>query len=284
MPDFPNEERAGAAATAAPPPLPPLPTADLTSLPPHNGPAAAADDVAGVASAAEPTSEEVEGAPAAEDDSGDADAGAGGGLYLIGHPLVQVKLARLRDATTPPAEFRRVTRELAALLFFSLTDDLPVVETEVQTPLAGCVGYGLARPLVLAPILRAGLGLLEGIHDLVPEAAIAHIGIYRDEGTLQAHRYYARVPAGGLADADVIVLDPMLATGHTAVDAVNALKSAGAQAVRFLCLVSCPQGLQTLTAAHPDVPIYTASVDSGLNELGYIVPGLGDAGDRYFGT
>ena len=209
---------------------------------------------------------------------------ATGGLYLIGHPLVQVKLSRLRDATTSPAEFRRVTRELAALLFFSLTDDLPVVETEVQTPLAGCVGYGLARPLVLAPILRAGLGLLEGIHDLVPDAAVAHIGIYRDENTLEAHRYYARVPAFDLDDADIIVLDPMLATGHTAVEAVNALKSAGARSVRLLCLVSCPQGLQTLHEAHPDVPIYTASVDSELNELGYIVPGLGDAGDRYFGT
>ncbi len=193
-------------------------------------------------------------------------------------------MARLRDATTPPLEFRRITRELAALLFFSLTDELPVTEIEVQTPLAGCLGYALARPLVLAPILRAGLGLLEGIHDLVPEASVAHIGIYREEGTLAAHRYYIRTPAIDLANADVIVLDPMLATGHTAVEAVNALKAAGALSVRLLCLVSCPQGLQTLHAAHPDVPIFTASVDSGLNEAGYIVPGLGDAGDRYFGT
>ncbi len=263
MSDLSNEE---SAATA-----PPSPTADLTLAPVDRGPAAAERGD-------EPVSAGIEEAYVAE--GGDA----GSSLYLIGHPLVQVKLARLRDATTPPAEFRRVLRELAALLFFSLTDDLPVVETEVQTPLAGCLGYALARPLVLAPILRAGLGLLEGIHDLVPEAAIAHIGIYRDEGTLEAHRYYARVPAGGLADADVIVLDPMLATGHTAVDAVNALKSAGANSVRLLCLVSCLQGLQTFGAAHPDVPVYTASVDSGLNEIGYIVPGLGDAGDRYFGT
>jgi len=207
-----------------------------------------------------------------------------GGLFLIGHPLVQVKLTRLRDATTAPPEFRRVLRELAALLFFSVTDDLPVTQGQVQTPLAGCVGYGLARPLIFAPVLRAGLGLLEGVQDLAPDAAVAHIGIHREEATLTAHRYYLRTPASGIADAEVIVLDPMLATGHTAVEAVSALKAAGARYLRFLSVVSCPDGIGALQAAHPDVTIYTASVDARLNEHGFIVPGLGDAGDRYFGT
>lgn len=204
-------------------------------------------------------------------------------LFLVNHPLLQVKLARLRDAATPSTEFRRLLREAATLLFFSATDDMETTEIVVQTPLAACPGRVFARPLILAPILRAGLGLLEGIHDLVPEAAIAHLGIYRDETTLQPKRYYARVPPG-LMNAEVLVLDPMLATGQSAATAIGDLKARGAALLRFICLVSCPEGINHLQTTHPDVPIYTASVDERLNENGFIVPGLGDAGDRFFGT
>jgi uracil phosphoribosyltransferase len=204
-------------------------------------------------------------------------------LEVIDHPLVQVKVARLRDETTSTADFRRALREAAALLFFATTADLATVETTVQTPLAPCPARRLERPLVLVPILRAGLGLLEGVFELVPEAQVAHIGIYRNEETLAPVSYYAKVPPG-VAEADVILLDPMLATGHSGAAAVTALKAAGAVRIRFLCLVSCPQGIEYFHDAHPEVPIYTAAVDSHLNEKGYIVPGLGDAGDRFFGT
>ena len=204
-------------------------------------------------------------------------------LVVIDHPLVQVKLASLRDQTTPAPEFRRALRETAALMFFTVTADLPTAAVSVRTPLETCVGVRLERPLVLAPILRAGLGLLEGVFDLVAEAQIAHLGMYRDEHTLRPVTYYAKVPPG-IAQAEVILLDPMLATGHSAAAAVTALKEAGARSVRFLCLLSCPPGVEYFHGAHPEVPVYTAAVDPTLNEKGYIVPGLGDAGDRFFGT
>jgi uracil phosphoribosyltransferase len=204
-------------------------------------------------------------------------------LVVIDHPLVQVKVARLRDEATSTPDFRRALREAAALLFVATTADLATVETTVQTPLAPCPARRLERPLVLVPILRAGLGLLEGVFELVPEAQVAHIGIYRNEETLAPVSYYAKVPPG-VAEADVILLDPMLATGHSGAAAVSALKAAGAVRIRFLCLVSCPQGIEYFHDAHPEIPIYTAAVDSHLNEKGYIVPGLGDAGDRFFGT
>ena len=204
-------------------------------------------------------------------------------LVLIDHPLVQVKLGLLRDRNTPSTDFRRALRETAALMFFMATADLPIVAETVQTPLAPCPSARLERPLVLAPILRAGLGLLEGVFDLVAEAQIAHIGMYRDEETLKPVSYYAKVPPG-VDQAEVILLDPMLATGHSAAAAVTALKGKGAAHVRFLCLVSCPAGIEHFHGQHPDVPIYTAAVDDRLNENGYIVPGLGDAGDRFFGT
>jgi uracil phosphoribosyltransferase len=204
-------------------------------------------------------------------------------LVVIDHPLVQVKLGRLRDKATSTADFRRVLRESAALLFYVTTADLPTRATTVDTPLAPAAAFELERPVVLAPILRAGLGLLEGLFELVPDACVAHIGIYREESTLRPVSYYARVPPR-IGEAEVIVLDPMLATGHSATAAVSALREAGAQRLRFLSLVSCPAGIEYFHEAHPDVPIFTAAVDEGLNERGYIVPGLGDAGDRFFGT
>ena len=204
-------------------------------------------------------------------------------LSVIDHPLVQVKLGLLRDEATSVSDFRRALRETAALMFFQATADLPTVEATVQTPLAPCPALRLERPVVLAPILRAGLGLLEGLFELVPDAQVAHLGFYRDEHTLKPVRYYAKVPPG-IAEAEVILLDPMLATGHSASAAVSALKVSGAQHLRFLCLVSCPEGVAHFGATHPDVPIFTAAVDERLNERGYIVPGLGDAGDRFFGT
>ena len=204
-------------------------------------------------------------------------------VTVVDHPHVQAKLARLRDAATPSDRFRPLLREAAALLFFAATADLGSAPVTVQTPLAPCPARTLARPLVLAPILRAGLGLLEGIHPLAPEAAVAHVGIYRDETSLTPMQYYERTPPG-LAEADVLVLDPMLATGGSAVAAVTRLKANGATRLRFLCLVSAPEGLARLAAAHPDVPVWTAAVDDHLNAVGYIVPGLGDAGDRFFGT
>ena len=210
-------------------------------------------------------------------------AGGMGQLVMIDHPLVQVKLGRLRDRSTPTAEFRRVLREAAALMFYVATADLPTRPTTVDTPLAPAAAQELERPIVLAPILRAGLGLLEGIFELAPEACVAHIGIYRDEATLRPISYYARVPPR-IDQAEVILLDPMLATGHSAAAAVSALREAGAWRLRFLNLVSCPDGIAYFHEAHPDVPIFTAAVDARLNERGYIVPGLGDAGDRFFGT
>ena len=204
-------------------------------------------------------------------------------LTVVDHPLVQVKLGLLRDQTTSAPDFRRALRETAALMFFQATADLPTVAVSVQTPLAACPARRLRRPVVLAPILRAGLGLLEGLFELLPDAQVAHLGFYRDEHTLRPVRYYAKVPPG-VAEAEVIVLDPMLATGHSAAAAVSALKVSGAQHLRLLCLVSCPEGIGHFGATHPDVPIYTAAVDERLDERGYIVPGLGDAGDRFFGT
>ena len=204
-------------------------------------------------------------------------------LVVIDHPLVQVKLGVLRDLATPSPDFRRALRECAALMFFQATADVPTVPQIVQTPLAYCPAVALARPLVLAPILRAGLGLLEGVFDLVAEAQIAHLGMYRDERTLKPVTYYAKVPPN-IGESEVILLDPMLATGHSAAAAVTALQEAGARYIRFLCLVSCPAGIEHFHSQHPDVPVYTAAVDERLNEVGYIVPGLGDAGDRFFGT
>jgi uracil phosphoribosyltransferase len=205
------------------------------------------------------------------------------GVTVIDHPLVQVKLTELRDERTGSRAFRGRLNELAALMVSEATRDLASRPVPIRTPLAPYEGRVLARPVVVAPILRAGLGLVEGMLRLLPEVSVAHIGMFRNETTHRPESYYFKAPAH-LADADVLLVDPMLATGWSATAAIGQLKSAGATSVRFICLVSCPAGLAQLRGAHPDVHIYTAAVDPALDERAYIVPGLGDAGDRYFGT
>ena len=205
------------------------------------------------------------------------------GVTVIDHPLVRVKLTQLRDASTGSEDFRARLNELATLMVFESTRDLGTRPVTIHTPLAPHEGSALARPIVIAPILRAGLGLLAGMLDLVADVSVAHIGIFRNEETHRPESYYFKAPAH-LPDADVLLVDPMLASGWSATAAVARLKEAGAVRIRFVCLVSCEAGLRQLRGAHPDVHIFTAAVDPILNERAYIVPGLGDAGDRYFGT
>jgi uracil phosphoribosyltransferase len=202
---------------------------------------------------------------------------------VVQHPLAQCHLAAIRAKETPSHQFRRHLNLLARMLFLEASKDLPLNEITVQTPLTQTTGTQLARPLVFVPILRAGLGLLDGILPLVPEAIVAHVGIKRNEETALPQPYYANLPTN-LASADVFLLDPMLATGGSACEAANQLKAAGAMRITMICVVSCPEGLAAMASAHPDVPIVTAAIDDGLNDKCYIVPGLGDAGDRYFGT
>lgn len=202
---------------------------------------------------------------------------------VVQHPLAQCHLAAIRAKETPSHQFRRHLNLLARMLFLEASKELPLNEITVQTPLTQTTGTQLARPLVFVPILRAGLGLLDGILPLVPEAVVAHVGIKRNEETALPQPYYANLPAN-LGSADVFLLDPMLATGGSACEAVNQLKAAGALRITMICVVSCPEGLAAMASAHPDVPIVTAATDDGLNDKCYIVPGLGDAGDRYFGT
>ena len=205
------------------------------------------------------------------------------GVHVVDHPLVRVKLTQLRDVSTGSREFRSRLAELATLLVYEVTRELPTQERTVQTPLAECPGAALARPIIVAPILRAGLGMVEGLLRLLPDVSVAHIGMYRNEETHRPESYYFKAPAH-LAEADVLVCDPMLATGWSATAALAQLKEAGAKSLRFICLVSCPAGIAQVRAAHPDVPVYTAVIDPEINEKAYIVPGVGDAGDRYFGT
>jgi uracil phosphoribosyltransferase len=207
----------------------------------------------------------------------------GGTLIVVEHPLVGVKLAALRDRGTGTAEFRRNLQELSALLLVEASRGWGTAARAVETPLATTEGVTLAKRAMLVPILRAGLGMVDGMLHLLPDASVGHLGLYRDEKTLRPVSYYRRLPRE-ISAAEVLLLDPMLATGHSACEAVAVLKSHGAQSIRFVCIVACPEGIAQLQGAHPDVPIVTATVDAGLNEVGYIVPGLGDAGDRYFGT
>jgi uracil phosphoribosyltransferase len=205
-------------------------------------------------------------------------------VTVIDHPLIQDRLSTMRDQATAPADFRRLCREVGLLLAYEALRDLPLTTRLIQTPLAPMQAPALARlPPVLAPVLRAGLGFCEGILDLVPTASVAHVGLYRDHETLKPVKYYLKTP-DNLADRLTLVLDPMLATGNSAAAAVELLRAEGAGAVRLLCLLAAPEGLERFAAAHPDVPVFTAAIDDRLNELGYIVPGLGDAGDRIFGT
>ena len=206
------------------------------------------------------------------------------GLTIVGHPLVQHKLSLLRDRNSSIQLFRSVVREIATLLCYEVTRDLPTEMVRVETPIAVTDSPRLSgKKLVIAPILRAGLQMAEGMMDLVPSARVAHIGLYRDPLSLQAVEYYFKTPED-CAQRLVIVVDPMLATGHTAIAAVDRLKEAGVCDMRFACLLAARPGAEALRAEHPDVPIWTAAMDEELNDHGYIVPGLGDAGDRTFGT
>lgn len=205
-------------------------------------------------------------------------------LIIIRHPLVQHKLTILRDQRTQTKHFKELVDEIAMLMAYEATSELSIEKREVETPLEKTEGWHISgKKLTLVPILRAGLGMVEGILRLVPSARVGHIGLYRDHGTLEPVDYYFKVP-GETAERDFFILDPMLATGGSAVAAVSALKKAGAERIRFLCLVAAPEGVRRLTQAHPDVQIYAAALDRQLNSSGYILPGLGDAGDRLFGT
>ena len=205
-------------------------------------------------------------------------------LTIVDHPLVQHKLTLMRDVETSTAVFRQLLREISQLLAYEVTRNLPISTRQIKTPLMSMDAPIIdGKKLTLVSILRAGNGLLDGILELVPAARVGFVGLYRDEETLQPLQYYFKVPQG-LEDRLTIAVDPMLATGNSSVAAIDLLKQAGAKDIRFLCLLAAPEGVQRMKEAHPDVPIVTASLDSHLNEKGYIVPGLGDAGDRMFGT
>jgi uracil phosphoribosyltransferase len=205
-------------------------------------------------------------------------------VTLVGHPLVQHKLTLMRDKTTSTKGFRQLLREIATLLCYEVTRDLSLDTVRIETPLMPMQAQVLAgKKLVFAPILRAGMGFIEGMLDLVPSARIAHIGLYRDPESLQAVEYYFKAPSD-LSERLVIVVDPMLATGNTAVAAVARLKEHNAGEVRFVCLLAAPEGIANLRDQHPDVHVWTAAIDDKLNDHGYILPGLGDAGDRMYGT
>ncbi|MBD7943341.1 MULTISPECIES: uracil phosphoribosyltransferase [Psychrobacillus] len=205
-------------------------------------------------------------------------------VYVFDHPLIQHKLTYIRDVKTGTKEFRELVDEVATLMAFEITRDLPLEEVEVETPVQLTKSKVIAgKKLGLVPILRAGIGMIDGMLNLIPAAKVGHIGLYRDPETLKPVEYYVKLPAD-VADRDFILVDPMLATGGSAIEAVNSLKKRGAMSIKFMCLIAAPEGVKALQDAHPDVDIYIAALDEKLNDHGYIVPGLGDAGDRLFGT
>lgn len=205
-------------------------------------------------------------------------------VHHITHPLVQHKLTLMRMKSASTNSFRRLLNELAALMAYEVTHDMPVANVEIETPLETMQSPIIdGKKLTFVSILRAGNGMMDGLLSVVPNARVGHVGLYRDPNTLQAVEYYFKMPTG-MNERDVIVVDPMLATGNSAAAAVSKIKSTQPRSIKFLCLLAAPEGIRTLHEAHPDVPIYTAAIDRGLNEHGYIVPGLGDAGDRIFGT
>lgn len=204
--------------------------------------------------------------------------------FIMDHPLIQHKISLLRDKNTGSKEFRELVSEIAMLMCYEATRDLPLKEVEIETPVAVARTKVITgRKLAFVPILRAGLGMVDGVLKLVPAAKVGHIGLYRDPKTLEPVEYYCKLPSD-IEEREVIVLDPMLATGGSAVDAIKLIKARGAVNIKFMCIIAAPEGLKALSAAHSDVQIYCASLDDHLNDHGYIVPGLGDAGDRIFGT
>ena len=204
--------------------------------------------------------------------------------FIADHPMIQHKLSMLRDVNTPSNQFRGLVKEITELLVYEATRDLPTCEVDIQTPLTVAKCRVIAgRKLAFVPILRAGLGMVDGALELVPSARVGHIGMYRDEETLIPHPYYCKLPKD-IDERDVIVLDPMLATGGSAVDAIDQIKKKNPRSIKFMCIIAAPEGLAFLTEKHPDVQVYCANLDEKLNENGYILPGLGDAGDRIFGT
>ncbi|MBR5540455.1 MAG: uracil phosphoribosyltransferase [Clostridia bacterium] len=204
--------------------------------------------------------------------------------FIADHPLIQHKVTLLRDRNTSSKQFRELIREITGLMCYEATRDLPTCEVTVETPIAKTKSRKIAgRKLAFVPILRAGLGMVDGAVELVPSARIGHIGLYRDETTMKPVEYYCKLP-GDIGERDVIVLDPMLATGGSAIDAIGQIKQRGPRSIKFMCIIAAPEGLKALTEAHPDVQVYCAALDECLNENCYIVPGLGDAGDRIFGT
>jgi uracil phosphoribosyltransferase len=204
-------------------------------------------------------------------------------LKLIDHPLITHKLSIIRRKETGTRDFRQNINEIAGLMAYEITRDLPMKEIVIDTPVSSCITSELSKEIVLVPVLRAGLGMVDGITSLITTAKVGHIGLYRDHETLEPVEYFAKFPAD-LSDAVVMVLDPMLATGGSASAAITAIKKWGAVTIRLVCIVGAPEGVARIEKDHPDVDIYLAALDSHLNERGYIVPGLGDAGDRLFGT
>ena len=209
----------------------------------------------------------------------------GGQVFIMDHPLIQHKLTYLRDKNTGSRDFRQLVSEIAMLLCYEATRDLPLEETTVDTPVKDHAKAKViaGRKLAFIPILRAGLGMVDGVLSLVPAAKVGHIGLYRDPKTLKPVQYYSKLPLD-IDQREVIVLDPMLATGGSSIDAVTIIKRSHPKSIKFMCIIAAPEGIKAFTKAHPDVQLYCAAVDDHLNENGYIVPGLGDAGDRIFGT
>lgn len=205
-------------------------------------------------------------------------------VSVMDHPLIQHKLGYIRDKNTSTKEFRELVDEVGMLMAYEITRELSLEDVEVETPIGPTIAKRLSgKKICLVPILRAGLGMTEGIHKLIPLARVGHIGLYRDPETLEAVEYYAKFPSD-IEERDILVIDPMLATGASAIEAISAIKKRGATKIRFICLIAAPEGVKALEEAHPDVDIYIGALDEKLDENSYIIPGLGDAGDRLFGT
>lgn len=207
-----------------------------------------------------------------------------GKAMIFDHPLIQHKLAILRDKETPSKDFRTLVSEIAMLMTYEVTRDLPLVDVQIETPMTVMKTKKLAgKKIAVVPILRAGLGMVDGFLNMIPSARVGHIGLYRDHETLEPVEYYCKLPAD-IEEREVVVVDPMLATGGSAIDAISQIKKRNPKHIKFMCIIAAPEGLEALTNTHPDVDVYCAALDDCLNEVGYIVPGLGDAGDRIFGT